>query len=321
LFSVIVTAFCVESYQQLRRDPCENAVFFLQQISQQLAVSSSGSSVPPLSSPPEFHAPWTSIRLNILWFSSLALSLTGAFLTVLVQGWSRSFFRVTHRRSSNTFRHWLRLRTFMYDGVIKVKTTYIFTALTTIIHISLFLFFAGLVDFLFAFESTVAIPVLVVATCLGGAYVVFSVFQLMVLNSPCRTPLTPVPWHRQIAWLAARGGFACLFGTSGDVWPNSGTRTGGGDGPTTERNSLLSTTSSKSGKAVTSSASSTLGTPIRVRRWGGYSPGSWTRWRRIKTSRQSLRVSIRLSSLTMPVTPQRYAHSSWTSAHIKMAPS
>ncbi|KAI0266414.1 hypothetical protein BC834DRAFT_823710, partial [Gloeopeniophorella convolvens] len=90
LFSATVAAFTIESYKQLQPDSGNDTVFLLTQISQQLAASNS-SQIPPFSPPPPFRAPRASIRLNVLWFLSLCLSLTCALLATLMQQWSRNY--------------------------------------------------------------------------------------------------------------------------------------------------------------------------------------------------------------------------------------
>ncbi|ETW74680.1 hypothetical protein HETIRDRAFT_391344, partial [Heterobasidion irregulare TC 32-1] len=89
LYSASLTAFLVESYQQLQPNSADQSAVLLQQtvsllaqISQQLAPN--GSSFVPTSS---------SIRVNIFWFMSLVFSLTAALAATIVQQWVRDYMQ------------------------------------------------------------------------------------------------------------------------------------------------------------------------------------------------------------------------------------
>ncbi|KAI0268953.1 hypothetical protein BGY98DRAFT_324556 [Russula aff. rugulosa BPL654] len=89
LFSATVAAFLIESYKQLQPSSSDTVILLLSQISQQLAALSSGSSISIPSGLPgqDFQPSASAIRVNILWFISLVLSLTCALLATLMQQW------------------------------------------------------------------------------------------------------------------------------------------------------------------------------------------------------------------------------------------
>ncbi|KAI3611610.1 hypothetical protein WG66_007697 [Moniliophthora roreri] len=78
LFSAVVTAFLIESYQWLSEDPADTTVALLIQLSAQLNAPQSI----PAERPP-FEADSFSIHINCLWFLSLILSLTSALFGLL----------------------------------------------------------------------------------------------------------------------------------------------------------------------------------------------------------------------------------------------
>lgn len=98
LFSAVITAFIIDGYKRLLPDSGPIAVELLAQISQQLAGASNGSHVAALVPPQSFQPTWAAVRVNIIWFLSLALGLTCALSATLVQQWSRNYIRVINRR-------------------------------------------------------------------------------------------------------------------------------------------------------------------------------------------------------------------------------
>ncbi|ESK83421.1 hypothetical protein Moror_15606 [Moniliophthora roreri MCA 2997] len=78
LFSAVVTAFTIESYQWLVEDPVDITVVLLTQISMQLNASQTAS----LTRTP-FKPDPSSIRINCFWFLSLIFSLTSGLFALL----------------------------------------------------------------------------------------------------------------------------------------------------------------------------------------------------------------------------------------------
>ncbi|KAF8186143.1 hypothetical protein K438DRAFT_1536537, partial [Mycena galopus ATCC 62051] len=94
LFSSSLTAFIIESYQNLVPDTSSTTIDLLSQISQQLSAQSNGSQFTFSPSPP-FEVPTSALLCNGLWFVSLGLSLTCALLATLVEQWARDFLHKT----------------------------------------------------------------------------------------------------------------------------------------------------------------------------------------------------------------------------------
>ncbi|KAI3605679.1 hypothetical protein WG66_011997 [Moniliophthora roreri] len=85
LFSAVVTAFVIESYQWLEEDPADTTVTLLNKL---ILVQVNG----PQSisfEPTQFKPDASSIRINVFWFLSLIFSLTSALFGLLCKQWIR----------------------------------------------------------------------------------------------------------------------------------------------------------------------------------------------------------------------------------------
>ncbi|KAH8983946.1 hypothetical protein EDB86DRAFT_2746910, partial [Lactarius hatsudake] len=168
LFSATVAAFIIESYKQLQPNSSDTTVLLLAQISQQLAALSNGTSISiPFTLPSQTFRPSASaVRVNTLWFLSLTLSLTCALLATLMQQWVRRYLQVSQRWYGPYKR--ARIRTFFAEGVERFGLPRAVEALPALLHASVFLFFAGLVDFLANINHKVAIS-LISAVAIGAS--------------------------------------------------------------------------------------------------------------------------------------------------------
>ncbi|KAH9934068.1 uncharacterized protein BXZ73DRAFT_18153, partial [Epithele typhae] len=121
LFSAVLTAFNVQSYQLLQPDPQDSTVQALKQISSQLSSFSinsnfANSTHPPVSSSDldqPFTAPTSAVWINTLWFSSLVFSLASASIALMVKQW-------LHELSigvSGTSRESARVRQYRLEGL------------------------------------------------------------------------------------------------------------------------------------------------------------------------------------------------------------
>ncbi|KAH9971852.1 hypothetical protein BGW80DRAFT_1318805 [Lactifluus volemus] len=80
----------------------------------------------------------------------------------------------------------VRTRTYLFDGVKK----HLF-----MMHAAIFLFFAGLVEFLFAINDEVATVILVTVCIFGAAYIFLTAFPVLYYQCPYQTPLTSSIWY------------------------------------------------------------------------------------------------------------------------------
>jgi hypothetical protein len=155
-------------------------------------MNPNGSSSLP-ASPPPFTPPNYTVWVNALWFLSLVISLTCALLATLLQQWARRYLKVTQPRYSPHKR--ARIQAFFAEGVDKFLLPWTVEALPTMLHLSLFLFFAGLAVFLWNVNLTIFKLVLSwvgLCTALYGCITFIPVFRH---DSPYQTPISLPLWH------------------------------------------------------------------------------------------------------------------------------
>ncbi|KAI0296139.1 hypothetical protein B0F90DRAFT_1919155 [Multifurca ochricompacta] len=134
----------------------------------------------------------SAVWVNSLWFLSLAISLTCAMLATLLQQWARRYAKVTQPRYSPHKR--ARIRAFFAEGVDKLHLPWAVEALPTLIHLSLFLFFAGLVVFLFNVNHTVFKVVMCWVGICTGLYICVTLMPIFRHDSPYYAPLSESAW-------------------------------------------------------------------------------------------------------------------------------
>ncbi|KAJ8083508.1 hypothetical protein PM082_009382 [Marasmius tenuissimus] len=139
LFSAVVTAFTIESYQWLEEGPEDATVALLRQISQQM-----NNTVP---TPVVFEASASNVRINTLWFLSLIIALVDALFGLLCKQWLREHRRPTHTRTPAEA---LTLRWLRHESLEKWHVPTILASLPILLEIALFLFLAGVLELLWA---------------------------------------------------------------------------------------------------------------------------------------------------------------------------
>ncbi|KAF8266731.1 hypothetical protein EI94DRAFT_1584058, partial [Lactarius quietus] len=195
LFSATVASFIIESYQNLSPNSSDTTNALLAQISQQLVNISNGTpltTVVAQSSQP-FQPSASAVRVNVYWFLSLILSLTCALSATLMQQWARRYRELAQRRGAIHRRG--RMRAYIFDGINRFGMTRAVATMPTLLHISVFLFFAGLVEFLFPIYATVAHATL---GCIGAftiAYAILTALPNIYVNCPYATPLSGLTWR------------------------------------------------------------------------------------------------------------------------------
>ncbi|KAH9983041.1 hypothetical protein BJV74DRAFT_777880, partial [Russula compacta] len=187
LFSAAVAALLAVSVPFLQQNSQDSSAYYLAHIYQQLSPSSNVSIPSSLSDPAApFAAPTWAVWVNLLWFLSLVISLTCALLATLLQQWARRYQRVAYPPYSPYKR--ARIRAFYSEGVEKLHMQYTVDALPILLHISLFLFFAGLAVFLFSVNLTIFKAVVVwIGLCVIG-YAILTLLPIVYKDSPYAAP-------------------------------------------------------------------------------------------------------------------------------------
>ncbi|KAI0292621.1 hypothetical protein B0F90DRAFT_243236 [Multifurca ochricompacta] len=187
LFAATVAAFIIESYKKLSSDSGEATVLLLDQVSQQLFALSNGTSPPPpLYTESSFRPTSSAIRVNILWFLSLTLSLTCALAATLMQQWARRYLQLA--QAQTTLYKRARTRAYLFEGVQAFRLSQAVEAVPALLHVAVFLFFAGLVEFLFSINIIVARVVFVVICFFGGTYILLTFLPNVRPNCPTGRP-------------------------------------------------------------------------------------------------------------------------------------
>ncbi|KAH9173290.1 hypothetical protein EDB89DRAFT_1905319 [Lactarius sanguifluus] len=195
LFSATVATFIIESYKQLSHDSGDTTNALLTQISHQLANTSNVTpfaGVGAQNSLP-FKPTASAVRVNVMWFLSLVLSLTCALSATLMQQWARRYQELARRRGA-PHKH-ARMRAYIFDGIKGFRMTRAIEAMPMLLHLSVFLFFAGLIDFLIPINTTVAYFTLGWIALFALAYVILTILPNLYLNCPYRTPLSGFTWR------------------------------------------------------------------------------------------------------------------------------
>ena len=142
---------------------------------------------------PHFSPPNHAVWVNALWFLSLVISLICALLATLLQQWARRYLKITRLRSSLHKR--ARIRAFFAEGVKNCLLPRVVDVLPTLLHISLFLFFAGLIIFLGNVDLTIFILVLSWVGFCAAVYWCITCMPIFRHDSPYYTPLSLLTWH------------------------------------------------------------------------------------------------------------------------------
>ncbi|KAF9469699.1 hypothetical protein BDZ94DRAFT_1328504 [Collybia nuda] len=200
LFSASVTAFIIESYKTLSPNNDEIMISLLAQISQQLTTISNASTPTNaifaqsnLTIPEPFTPSTSSLVCNTLWFLSLGFSLACALSATLVEQWVRNYLQAIENRPTPHER--ARISAFLFKGLEKFKMAALVETIPLLLHISLLLFFAGLIEFLRPVNAAISNIVLGMLVSCAILYILATLIPIFRRNCPYRTPLSGVWWN------------------------------------------------------------------------------------------------------------------------------
>ncbi|KAI0796088.1 hypothetical protein C8Q75DRAFT_360477 [Abortiporus biennis] len=203
LFSAILTAFLIELYKDLKPDPGVVSAQLLLQITQQLQLGGlTGGNITsstPVGLVTSFSLPPTSLKVNILWFLSLALSLITASIGVLVRQWLREYMEY----DSLSPQARVRIRHLRHSGMVAYRVFDIADFLPFLLQIALGLFFAGLSLFLIDLNKTVGWIVTPFIIAWLAFFVVTSLIPAISLRCPYKNPfLNPLLGQLRLFFVA-----------------------------------------------------------------------------------------------------------------------
>ena len=192
----------IDSKENLQVKPEDEMVYYLQQhstilsqISQQLSFIAPQVSVPSTLPPPfpKFNPSASDIRINVFWFMALIFSLSAALLAILVQQWVRDYMHVFQQYSDPLKS--ARLRQYLHEGSERWNMPRVAEVVPGLLHISLFLFFAGLIDSLLNINTTVGISA-IIPIGVGVLLYIFTIFAPIIYpQAPYQNPFSGFIWY------------------------------------------------------------------------------------------------------------------------------
>lgn len=210
----------MESYKQLSPDQGTLTIDILTQISLQLSAMANGSQSTTAAlavTQTPFQANSSAIRVNAFWFLSLIFAISCALMATLVEQWARQYIQATDKHPIPHER--ARIRSYLYEGIDAFHVAAMVEGIPTLLHIAVFLFFAGLVQFLLPINTTVAFIVLSFVIICGALYLAATILPILVRNCPYRTPVSSLIWRvmgalRLLMYLDDEGKIMLLRGNS-----------------------------------------------------------------------------------------------------------
>ncbi|KAG8754687.1 hypothetical protein FRC14_004835 [Serendipita sp. 396] len=183
IFSAVLITLIVDSKALLEQDSTDilvDAVVFL------MNNLANGTHQPY--SPPKFHPSTRSILVNCCFFASLCLSIATALAAVLAMQWVTDYGAVT-RRAGSTPEERVKRRHFRYQGRQDWNMDTIIGALPVALHLSVLLFFVGLIVWMWDVHHSVFGVTFVCGGLAALFYVITTTLAVFCPSCPYRTPL------------------------------------------------------------------------------------------------------------------------------------
>ncbi|KAG8753549.1 hypothetical protein FRC14_005940 [Serendipita sp. 396] len=183
IFSAVLITLIVDSKTLLKQDNTDvlvDAVVFL------MNNLANGTHQPY--SPPKFRPSTRSILVNCFFFASLCLSIATALAAVLAMQWVTDYGAVT-RRAGSTPEERVKRRHFRYQGGLDWKVDTIIGALPIALHLSVLLFFVGLIVWMWDVHHSVFGVVFVCGALAALFYIATATLAVFCPSCPYRTPL------------------------------------------------------------------------------------------------------------------------------------
>ena len=213
LFSAVLTTFIIQSYQLMLPSSSDTTNALLFQLLSDLRQSSTLNISGPLPTlPPAAGVPTLSQLhwVNGLWFAALACSLSGALVCMLAKQWIQPLANTSSspkQRARQRQRRHRQLQTWHVFSVI--------SALPLLLHISLLLFFAGVIILLWSGDIAIMIATFAIVALAYVFYLGSIWMSLAHSDFPYQHPITMQLRH----WMAQQT--RNMPQNSGDLETNS----------------------------------------------------------------------------------------------------
>jgi hypothetical protein len=126
-----------------------------------------------------------------------------ALLATLLRQWAHRYVTITQTRWRHNPHKQGRIRAYVSEGVEKLHLPWVVDALPSLLHLSFFLFFAGLLVFLFNIDSTVFSAVVWSVGLCAAVYLSVTFMPLFRYDSPYYSPLSTMAWFLAFGVLTA----------------------------------------------------------------------------------------------------------------------
>ncbi|KAI9441113.1 hypothetical protein BJY52DRAFT_1377815, partial [Lactarius psammicola] len=181
IFSSTVATFINMSYPNLQQDPNVITRSVLERISQQLPNATTNPT-PSSSTQTSFSPSASVVIVNSIWFLSLVLSLTCALAATLLKEWTRRYRQIIRRDyAPHVHAH---VREYLIRGTRESGIIGLFETLPLLLHISVFLFFAGLVVFAFIANHVVAYITAAIVGFSAVSYIALTLVPFITRDCP-----------------------------------------------------------------------------------------------------------------------------------------
>lgn len=207
MFSAVLSAFLIASYPSLREDPFDRMVGALDRIATQTSsytfdadTLKSTTLVPSGSSTP-FEPLKNDVRVNVLWFASLLLSLITASFAMLVKQWLREYLAVEVPSPQAR----LRVRHFREPELRKWLVFEIAAALPLLLQLSLAVFFIGMCYFTLAIHPSTGYTTLPLVIGWSLCLVAVTILPAIYPRCPYKTTLLKASLRSLHPWLMLLG--------------------------------------------------------------------------------------------------------------------
>ena len=186
LFSAILTAFLVQTYQMLQPSAADTASELLAANNRLLvqgfsAVLTQAAFVAPamlaLADPPLFTPSVPARWINSLFFVSLVLSLAAALFGILVKQWVREYMQWNSPLASP--RENVLIRQFRFEAWEAWKVATVISAVPALLEIAMIFFLIGMIILLWTLDNIVAICVTVVTSVFLFVVSIFTVLPIL----------------------------------------------------------------------------------------------------------------------------------------------
>ncbi|KAG6871878.1 hypothetical protein C0995_015467 [Termitomyces sp. Mi166 len=183
LFSAVVTTFVAQTSQALQPDNAQIIVSLLYENNQLLRATGNKTGIPPASLGPGSRT-YTSIDVwvNGLFFTSLALSLSTALLTVLAKQWIQAYTAIVPGGAKTR----AIIRHFRFQGLKKWRLGDIIESLPLILHGSVAIFLVGLALYVSQLSSPICAVVSIITTLAFLFYLGTSLLPAFDIACPYR---------------------------------------------------------------------------------------------------------------------------------------